>query len=130
MRCDNFILESPGGVVLLALGHAWDLHNCVDFRGLRYEPLLGEVVLEWSPLPEYRSNPWGDVTNKATGCRLRFREVQSVRIGPREGSYPAEDATCVESFELGVEEQTLVLNMQDTRVIEIQAGRAAMERDL
>lgn len=51
-------------------GHNWDLHNCVDFLGFSYEPLTGDVVLEWTPLPEYAANPWGDLANKrdVAGC--------------------------------------------------------------
>ena len=128
MRFENFSLAYEGGIELQAFGHNWDLHNCVDFMGIRYEPTSGNVVLEWVPLPEYASNPWGDLENKATRCRLRFRDVSAMRLGPRKDGYPDTDASCVESIEnVG---SSLVFTMQNERAIEINASKAVLERDL
>lgn len=132
MKLENFSLAHNGGVELRAFGHNWDLHNCVDFRGLHYAPLSNDVVLEWVPLPEYAANPWGDTTNKAACCRLRFREVHALRLGPRDDSYPASEATCVDTIELvnAADSEILVFTMQDARVIEIAAASAILEREL
>jgi hypothetical protein len=56
------------------------IDNFAEFAGLAIEP-DGSTVLSWraSDAP----NPWGDLRNRHSGCKFRFRGVTAVTVtGP------------------------------------------------
>jgi hypothetical protein len=94
MELRNFELRDPLGCVeVSALGKNWDLHNCVDFLGFLWRPFEDELWMEWAVLAEF-GNPWGDPSNHAAACRIRFSGINSIRVSRRKaGLDPRESLT-------------------------------------
>ncbi len=132
MHLTNFTLRyESNSVELEAFGYNWDLHNQTVFRGLKFEPLTGDVTMEWTPADPSEKNPWGDFDNHASLCRLRFSGVSLLRMGSRDDAYPASESDCVESIDIiaDAEPERMVFNWQDERAIEIAAKTVTMERE-
>ena len=134
MEFTNF--EFPDSVVpnyrsvipLEAYGLSWDLHNWGIFRQLSFEPLSGDVVLEWIVSPDGSDGR----PNLETACRFRFVGVTLLRMGKRDDAYPASESETVSDITIrtdGVTER-LLFEFQDERDIEIAARTVTLERDL
>jgi len=142
MRFDNFDLAQPyGAIVLRGLGHEWDLHSFAAFQGITFEPQRNEVILEWRTSGT-ESNPWGSRGNTASGCRIRFRAVRSLSLGPRDSAYPPAEALCVAGISKVIpgeaeplfkqswapdEQFHLRVTFQDERHVDIDAESATFE---
>jgi hypothetical protein len=86
----NFDLEHPfPTIVLRGLGRAWDLHAWAVFEGLELRPGEDAVVLRWRALAA--ENPWGDPSNRARGCTLRFTGLHALEVTARAPDAMAED---------------------------------------
>jgi hypothetical protein len=93
---ENFQIAGGQGVELSSERHNWDLHNFADFSGYSFDARNRELHLQWT-VSKSEVNPWGDPTNKARSCSLRFYGVKSLQVGPREPSIPfTEDLTLEE----------------------------------
>ena len=87
MKFVNFDLESPNDTIeLRGLGLNWDLHNFVDFSGLRLEP-DGSLVLSW--VATDCPNPWGDTNNRYRGCELRFSGLRRLEVSRHNADMPS-----------------------------------------
>jgi hypothetical protein len=142
MRLENFDLVKPFGQIWLrGLGHSWDLHNFVVFKGLAFHPERNEMVLEWR-VGTSRTDPWCSPGNNAAGCRLRFTGVRSVSLSPRDAAFALDESTCLEMISKVVpgereypfkqswgpdEPFNLRLDFQDDRRIEVDAESVSLE---
>jgi hypothetical protein len=96
MQLLDFCVQDEPGVVLRSDAPTttrYDLHNFVDFVGLTYDVATRTLQLAFAVHSDV-SNPWGDPSNKASGCTLVFREVGSLSVSPRDEAMPvSEDLT-------------------------------------
>ena len=84
MKLVNF--EVTSSVELYGLGEVWDLHNCVDFAGLKLVPEERAAILRWEVIAAEKPGPWGfSQTNPAQSCSIRFDEVTSILVSPVTG---------------------------------------------
>jgi hypothetical protein len=91
MKLINFYLDTS--IELNSEGLNWDLHNFADFTGLELVPTENAAVLRWrAPKVE---NPWGSFQNKYAGVELWFRNLEFLKIGPRDEELPLTEDTCV-----------------------------------
>lgn len=142
MRLENFDLVKPFGQILLrGLGHTWDLHNFVVFKGLGFHPERDELVMEWR-VETSRADPWGSPGNSAVGCRLRFVGVRSVSLSPRDPALQLDESVCLEMISKVVPGEreypfkdswgpnelfNLRLDLHDDRNIEVDAESVSLE---
>jgi hypothetical protein len=142
MKLTNFGLEEPAhSIGLQGLGLYWDLHAFARLIGLEYLPSSGTAELRWAVLSV--DNAWGDKSNRATGCLLRFDSVTAVLIGKGENgrdeecvvsiSKVTEPNTMLESAEHRVKEEFaegekfgLLLELESGGTIEIHAEAATL----
>ncbi len=89
MRLVNFHLEQPySAVMLIGLGHEWDLHSYANFVRLEYDALDDVLIMEWKVEPG-DENPWSSRGNTALGCRLHYQGVRLLSMAC--GTTQAED---------------------------------------
>lgn len=80
MELRNFKLEEPAHAIALeGLGLYWDLHAYAVLRDVNYSVDNRTVEIRWV-IPDEVTNPWGDETNTAKGCLLRFSNVHLLAI--------------------------------------------------
>ncbi len=91
MRLENFEIRSE--IELQTSNLIWELHNFADFLGLELIPAENIAVMRWS-VPS-ATNPWGCLENKSSGMTLRFKNLQFLKIGPRDKDLPLTEDTCV-----------------------------------
>lgn len=91
MKLENFRLAHRGGVELEGLGHRWDLHNFADCVERSHDPEPATARVRWELI---RPNAWGDPSNDAAGCELRFEGVTRWVLVPGSG----EDGETLESL--------------------------------
>ena len=91
MRLENFEIRSE--IELQTSNLIWELHNFADFVGLELIPAQDIAVMRWS-VPS-GPNPWGCLENKSSGMTLRFKNLQFLKVGPRDKDLPLTEDTCV-----------------------------------
>jgi hypothetical protein len=142
MKLENFRLRDPSGCVeIIAAGMNWDLHNCVDFLGLVWHAHRDELWMEWIALPQYPT-PWGDRTNRAHACRLRFSGLKDVQMRGCEADLDLRESSCLSEIAKVIpgereyplkdkwtpdEPFNLRFTFEDERVVTIDARRADLE---
>jgi len=91
MRLENFGIHSP--IELQSGNLLWDLHNVSDFRGLELLPTENVAVMNWHgrTVPNHRNS--GE--KESSGISLRFKNLQFLRVGERDGGLPLTEDTCV-----------------------------------
>ena len=89
MELQNFAID-PDGISLNWQGHNLDLHNCYDFRSLRYELALRQVELVWQKSPQ----PWA-ATAPLAGLRLVFKNVHFFRVKECDAGFPFTEDDCL-----------------------------------
>lgn len=124
MELTNFELAYPQGVELVGLGHNWDLHNFATCVGASYDAGAEVAIVSW--VRDTPDNPWGDPSNLATGCTLRFEGVTRWIVEPGAGpdgdtlaeisSIPQDEADWDE-----LDEFDLWLRFEDGTMIKIAA---------
>jgi hypothetical protein len=92
----NFALEKGSHAIALeGLGRYWDLHAFARLESLRY--VMADNVAELTWKVQQIENPWGDRTNTATGCLLRFNNVGVLKVMQGDDQATREDQ-CVSSI--------------------------------
>jgi hypothetical protein len=91
MKFENF--EISTSIELQTGDTFWDLHNVYDFLGLELVPSENTLVMRWSA--PYRSKRSDISEMKITGMALRFKNLQFLHIGGRDGDLPLNEDTCL-----------------------------------
>jgi hypothetical protein len=92
MKLENFEI-CPSSIELKMGSSFWDLHNVFDFRGLELIPSENAAVMGWnvpsnsihSRIPEM----------KFSSLTLRFKNLQFLKVGARDGDFPLTEDTCI-----------------------------------
>jgi len=91
MKLENF--EICSSIELQTANSFWDLHNVADFCGLELIPSENAAVMRWK-VPS-GSNSSGTSEKKFSGMTLRFKNLQFLQAGARDGDLPLTEDTCV-----------------------------------
>jgi hypothetical protein len=92
MKLENFEID-PSSIELQTGSSFWDLHNGFSFSGLELIPGENAVVLRWNS--RRGSNRSGILDVKLSEMSLRFRNLQFLHVGARDGDLPLTEDTCI-----------------------------------
>ncbi len=96
MKLNNFTLEKESHARALdGLGKYWDLHAYAKLGALSYLTKDNSLELTWNV--RQIDNAWSDRTNTATGCLLRFNNVNRLKVMQSDDESTCEDQ-CVSSI--------------------------------
>ena len=94
MKLSNFSLSSPvQTITLVGLGFEWDLHNFAEFVQLAHDPFANVAYMVWR-VPSM-DNPWGCPSNKAVACRLKFLNLELIKVTPNQSAFSDSEAMCL-----------------------------------
>jgi hypothetical protein len=68
----------------------WDLHNCGNFDGVELLATENAAIMRWST-----AYPWRGLENNFSGLELRFKDLEFLRVRPRDPDLPLSEDTCV-----------------------------------
>ena len=92
MKLQNF--EIISSIELRSENGIWDLHNGGNFNGLELLPTENAAIMRWGT-----AYPWRAVENNFSGLELRFRDLEFLRVGPRDPNLPPSEDTCVSAID-------------------------------
>jgi hypothetical protein len=91
MKLENF--EICSSIELQAGSSFWDLHNVFSFRGLELISDVNAAVMRWDV--SSRSKHSGISEMKFPRITLRFKNLQFLHVGTRDGDLPLTEDTCI-----------------------------------
>ncbi|GAA4296174.1 hypothetical protein [Nibribacter koreensis] len=89
MKLSNFEIEDS--IALRYANQYLDLHNDYDFTDFKYSVSSQIFEMSWTPIQSIST-----VTNPVTGLKLRFEEVDFLKIQERDNEMPYSEDTCID----------------------------------
>ena len=96
MKLENFsIPNGRDAIEIRALGVLWDLHNIAAFEGFQHDLYEDRLELKWRIDPEYARGKY-----PSSSLAILFRNVNFLKITPRDGELLKTEDTCLSSVSL------------------------------
>jgi hypothetical protein len=99
MHCD---FEITDGIYLVQSPYELDLHNCFNFKELRYSVKDQMLSLDWQ-----RSDGEWVALDTPKSVNVEFREVSEFRFLPRDAELPFTEDDCVNTFGYWTDEDSI-----------------------